>query len=168
MNNPSSDPRETAWRIHAALGEWTARVDAKASFALTLESAALAGIVALSDKNRLFANLTGFGVRGPLWAGILLILAAAVLAILVVVPRLRPREALKAEFDQNFIYFGHLQFWEPTALADRLQQQDMLPALSNQLVNMSKITWRKHRFVQLSFVLAGLGGTLVFIAGIAS
>ncbi|MFJ8669757.1 hypothetical protein [Streptomyces sp. NPDC093600] len=62
----ASDPRETAWRIHAALGEWTARVDAKASFALTLESAALAGIAALSDKNRLFSNLTGFGVRGPL------------------------------------------------------------------------------------------------------
>uniref|UniRef100_UPI003518B20D Pycsar system effector family protein n=1 Tax=Streptomyces calvus TaxID=67282 RepID=UPI003518B20D len=162
----SSDPRETAWRIHAALGEWTARVDAKASFALTLESAALAGIVALSDKDRLFSNLTGFGVRGPLWTGILLILAAAVLAILVVAPRLRAKKKLEAEFSENFIFFGHLQYWEPTALAQKLQEQDMLPVLTNQLVNMSKIAWRKHRFVQLSFLLAGLGGVLVFIAGV--
>ncbi|MFG6294122.1 Pycsar system effector family protein [Streptomyces rochei] len=162
----SSDPHETAWRIHAALGEWTARVDAKASFALTLESAALAGIVALSDKNRLFSNLTGFGVRGPLWAGILLILTAAVLAILVVAPRLRAKKKLEAESSENFIFFGHLQFWEPTALAQKLQEQDMLPVLTNQLVNMSKIAWRKHRFVQLSFLLAGIGGVLVFIAGV--
>ncbi|MFF9101946.1 Pycsar system effector family protein [Streptomyces rubrogriseus] len=162
----SSDPYETAWRVHTALGEWTARVDAKASFALTLESAALAGIVALSDKNRLFSNLTGFSVRGPLWAGILLILVGAVLAIFVVTPRLRSREKLKEEFAENFIYFGHLQFWQPEALTRTLQDQDILPILSAQLVNMSKIAWRKHRFVQLSFLLAGLGGALVFIAGI--
>ncbi|WP_406466462.1 Pycsar system effector family protein [Streptomyces sp. NBC_01594] len=164
----ASDPSETAWRIHAALGEWTARVDAKASFALTLESAALAGIVALSDKNRLFANLTGFTARGPLWAGVLLILAGAVLAILVVAPRLRSKRKLRTEFGQNFIYFGHLQFWEPATLAQKLQDQDMLPVLSTQLVNMSKIAWRKHRFVQLSFLLAALGGVLVFIAGLSA
>ncbi|MFI0155843.1 Pycsar system effector family protein [Streptomyces lydicus] len=161
----NSDPRETAWRIHAALGEWTARVDAKASFALTLESAALAGIVALSDNNRLFSNLTGFSVRGPLWAGIFLILAGAVLAILVVAPRLRARKKLEAEFSENFIFFGHLKYWEPVALAHKLQEQDMLPVLTNQLVNMSKIAWKKHRYVQLSFLLAGVGGILVFIAG---
>lgn len=32
-------------------------------------------------------------------------------------------------------------------------------------INMSKIAWKKHRHVQLSFILAGLGGTLVLIAG---
>ncbi|KUN58205.1 hypothetical protein AQJ54_42720 [Streptomyces griseorubiginosus] len=163
--NQHSTPEETAWRIHAALGEWTGRVDAKASFALTLESAALAGIVALSDKNRLFANLTGFSARGPLWAGVVLILAGAVLSILVVVPRLRCKNVLKCESPDNFIYFGHLQFWDPAALAQKIEQTEMLPVLSNQLVNMSKIAWRKHRFVQWSFLLSALGGILVFIAG---
>jgi len=171
--DPATDPArnapvDTAWRIHAALGEWTARVDAKASFALTLESAALAGIVALSDKDRLFANLTGFSTRGPLWAGVLLILAGAILAILVVTPRLRRKGMLQAESAENFIYFGHLQFWDAAHLAQKLQDQDMLPILSNQLVNMSKIAWRKHRFVQLSFLLAAVGGGLVFIAGLAT
>ncbi|WP_225827136.1 Pycsar system effector family protein [Streptomyces naphthomycinicus] len=66
-------------------------------------------------------------MRGPLWAGILLILTAAVLAILVVTPCLRAKKKLEAEFSENFIFFGHLQFWEPTALAQKLQEQDLLP-----------------------------------------
>jgi hypothetical protein len=162
----AQEPRETAWRIHAAVGEWTARVDAKASFALTLESAALAGIVALSDNGHRFSHLHGYGVRGTLWAGALLILTGAVLAIFVVAPRLRSVKKLESEAPQNFIYFGHLQFWDPAALAQKLEQEDTLPILSNQLVNMSKIAWRKHRFVQLSFLLAAIGGVLVFIAGL--
>lgn len=75
-STPPSTPEshETAWRIHAAIGEWTARVDAKASFALTLESAALAGIVALSDDGHLFGDLHGWGARAPVWTGAVLIL----------------------------------------------------------------------------------------------
>lgn len=42
----------------------------------------------------------------------------------------------------------------------------MLPVVTNQLVNMSKTAWKKHRYVQPSFLLAGIGGVLVFIAGI--
>ncbi|GCB49041.1 Pycsar system effector family protein [Streptomyces sp. NL15-2K] len=164
----TTDPRETAWRIHTSLGEWIARVDAKASFALTLESATLAGIVALSDDGRLFGNLHGWGARPLLWIGTVLILVGAVLAILVVAPRLRSRPALQQEASKSFIYFGHLQFWKPTDLEVALEQQDILPVLSHQLINMSKIAWRKHRFVQLSFLLAAIGGTLVFLAGLAA
>ncbi|MEV5242938.1 Pycsar system effector family protein [Streptomyces cinnamoneus] len=164
----ADEARETAWRIHAAIGEWTTRVDAKASFALTLESAALAGIVALSGDGHRFSHLHGYGARGPLWAGALLILTAAVLAILVVAPRLRSARKLESEAPQNFIYFGHLQFWDPADLIQKLQQEDTLPVLSTQLVNMSKIAWRKHRLVQLSFLLAAIGGALVFIAGLVA
>lgn len=160
--------KETAWRIHEAIGEWTWRVDAKASFALTLESAALAGIVALSDDGHRFSRLHGYGARVPLWAGAVLILAGAVLAALVVVPRLRKVKLLKNEAPDNFIYFGHLQYWDPATLAEKLAQDNTLPILSNQLVNMSKIAWRKHRFVQLSFLLAAVGGVLVFIAGLTA
>ncbi|UFR02307.1 DUF5706 domain-containing protein [Streptomyces sp. Go40/10] len=159
---------DTAWRIHAAIGEWTARVDTKASFALTLESAALAGVVALSDKGRLFSDLHGWSTRALLWAGSVLILAGALLAILVVVPRLRSRKTLEQEAGQSFIYFGHLQFWKPAELEAALEQQNVLSVLSHQLVNMSKIAWRKHRFVQLSFLLAAIGGGFVFVAGLAA
>ncbi|NWF30271.1 hypothetical protein HW130_29135 [Streptomyces sp. PKU-EA00015] len=107
-------------------------------------------------------------MTGRFTLGRVLILAGAVLAILVVVPRLRSRSALEQEAGQSFIYFGHLQFWKPTDLEAALQQQDILPVLSNQLINMSKIAWRKHRFVQLSFLLAAVGGGFVFLAGLAA
>ncbi|MEU9256634.1 Pycsar system effector family protein [Streptomyces sp. NPDC048270] len=139
----AQDPRDTARRIHEALGEWTARVDTKgASFARAVESAAVAGIVALSDKGHIFDNLTGLRVLAPLWAGIFLVMAGALCTITVVAPRLRSRKQLQAEAPDHFTYFGHLQFWDPTALAQKLDQQDMLPILSNRLINMSKIAWK--------------------------
>ncbi|WP_443032530.1 Pycsar system effector family protein [Streptomyces sp. BA2] len=79
-------------------------------------------------------------------------------------PSTQPKAATSRSTQQLHL-LRHLQFWEPTALTQKLEQQDMLPILSNQLINMSKIAWKKHRHVQLSFILAGLGGTLVLIAG---
>lgn len=84
------------------------------------------------------------------------------------VPRLRPRSVLEQEAGQSFIYFGHLQFWKPEDLKTALQQQDILPVLSHQLINMSKIAWRKHRFVQPAFLFAAIGGGFVFSAGLAA
>ncbi|OKI25108.1 Pycsar system effector family protein [Streptomyces sp. CB03911] len=166
MASPS-EATETAWRIHGAIGEWTARVDAKASFALTLESAAAAGIVALSADDHIFAHLQGWGARSLLWIGAFFILVGAVCSILVVIPRLRAGK-VKAEAPNNFIYFGHLMHREKTELVTALQQADMLPVLSQQLIEMSKITWTKHRHVQYSFLLFGIGAILVFFAGIAA
>ncbi|MBZ6295949.1 Pycsar system effector family protein [Streptomyces olivaceus] len=165
MNTPQ-EAAETAWRIHAALGEWTARVDAKASFALTLESAATAGIIALSADDHMFAHLHGWGVRGPLWAGTILILLGGIFASLVVVPRLRSAKTLEAEAPNHFIYFGHLRHRETNELATTLLQTDVMPVLSQQLIKMSDIAWRKHRHVQWSFVCFGVGAGTVFFAGL--
>ncbi|MGW2426163.1 Pycsar system effector family protein [Streptomyces sp. NPDC001709] len=165
MSTPQ-EATETAWRIHGALGEWTARVDAKASFALTLESAATAGIVALSADGHMFSHLHGWGVRAPLWAGTILILIGGIFASLVVVPRLRPAKTLAAEAPNHFIYFGHLRHRETTELTTALLQTDVLPVLSQQLIKMSDIAWRKHRHVQWSFICFGLGAGTVFVAGL--
>lgn len=157
---------ETAWRIHAAVGEWTARVDAKASFALTLESAAVAGIIALSGSGNVFADPHGWAFRCLLWAGITLILIAAVFAVLVVTPRLRA-PSIQAEAAENFIYFGHLMHREATDLAESLRRTDtLLPVLSRQLVVMSKIAWSKHRYVQMSLAFFALGLALVAVAAV--
>ncbi|MFJ2900598.1 Pycsar system effector family protein [Streptomyces sp. NPDC087218] len=156
---------ETAWRIHAELGNWTAKVDAKASFALTLASAAIAGVIALSTDDHVLANLEGWG-RALLWVGTVFILASGIFAMLVVVPRLRARK-VKEEAPSNFIYFGHLMHREPGELAAALEKTDVLPVLSRQLIAMSKITWGKHRHVQWSFITFGLGAGLVFLAGLS-
>ncbi|MFC8175239.1 Pycsar system effector family protein [Streptomyces sp. NPDC057325] len=172
MTAPEPDPKhaqavETAWRIHTELGNWTAKVDAKASFALTLESAATVGVIALSTDDHVLANLHGWGTRSLLWTGTILILISGIFSMLVVVPRLRARK-VKAEAPSNFIYFGHLMHREADELTTALKKTDILPVLSRQLIAVSKIAWGKHRHVQLSFAIFGVGAVLVFLAGLLS
>ncbi|MEV7238062.1 Pycsar system effector family protein [Streptomyces sp. NPDC051020] len=128
----------------------------------------MAGIIALSADDQMFADLHGWGVRAPLWIGASLILIGGIFATLVVVPRLRSSKDLVAEAPTHFIYFGHLRHREPAELATALQQTDVLPVLSQQLIKMSEIAWRKHRHVQWSFLCFGLGAFIVFIAGVVA
>lgn len=151
----SSDPIDAAWKIHAALIDWTGKVDTKASFALTIESALLAGVVTLSGEGRVFYHLSGWAV---FWyvLGIVLLVTAVLCAIWVVRPRLRDAN-LKNEAPKNVIYFGHLRHLTAEAVQDRLQDSSLLPVLSKQLVEMSKIAWTKHKIVQWSLSLAPAG-----------
>lgn len=149
------DPIDTAWKIHAALIDWTGKVDTKASFALTIESALLVGVITLSGEGRVFHHLSGWAV---VWyvLGVLLLIAGVLCAAGVVRPRLRAAN-LEAEAPDNFIYFGHLRHLTPEAVQHRLEGTPLLPVLSKQLVEMSKIAWTKHRLVQLSMSLAPFG-----------
>lgn len=162
---PPPDPVETAWKIHAALADWTGKVDTKAAFALSIESALLAGVVALSGSDSRFSHLKGFWPVLIFWLGVSLLALSVVLSVLVVSPRTRGSK-VAAEWPNNFIYFGHLQHWQPDALADELRQRDPMPVLTRQLVVMSKIAWTKHRRVQESLTLGVAGGFLVAVAGV--
>ncbi len=152
---------DTAWKIHAALVDWTGKVDTKASFALTLESAALVTVVTLSSTAKPLADLGGMALIAYR-VGIALLGLGALCAASVVSPRLRSR-AMKRESAENFIYFGHIKDWEPAALATALRQDDVLAVLSRQLVAMSRIAWRKHRQVQWSLI-SGVTGALIVAA----
>ncbi|PQM52409.1 hypothetical protein C5U48_10090 [Mycolicibacter virginiensis] len=121
-----------------------------------MESALLVGVITLSGDGRVYHQLSGWAV---VWyvVGIVLLIAAAICATAVVRPRLRAAN-LKAEAEDNFIYFGHLRHLTPEAVQARLDDSALLlPVLSKQLVEMSKITWRKHRLVQLSMSLIPVG-----------
>lgn len=84
--------------------------------------------------------------------------ASVTLSVLVVFPQLRARKT-RQEYPSNFIYFGHLRHWVPTELENRLAADPIpLAQLSLQLVNTSKIAWRKHVWLQWSLSL--------FIAGV--
>lgn len=152
MNQDSTD---TAWKIHSALIDWTGKVDTKASFALSIESALLVGVVTLSTADRAFAALSGWSL---VWyvLGITLIVLGVGCAAWVVRPRLRSANA-SLESHRNFIYFGHLRELTPAVVQDHLENSPILPVLSKQLVEMSKIAWTKHRFVQVSMTLAPFG-----------
>jgi len=53
---------DTAWRTHDSLRDWTGKVDAKASFALTIESAVLGSTVALSGRSGPLNGLQGYAL----------------------------------------------------------------------------------------------------------
>ncbi|MBT2366844.1 hypothetical protein J7E88_16380 [Streptomyces sp. ISL-10] len=154
---------KTAWQIHSSLHESTRTVDAKASFALAMESAALAGIAALSGSGRSLDRVTG-PAAAALWLGVALIGLSAVLAVLVVIPRHRGEGRSPSPGEDEFLFYGHLRHWSPDDLAQQLVRVDPLPTLSRQLVVMSAIAWTKHRRVQQSLLLAVAGSAMVAAA----
>ena len=159
------EPVDTAWRIHGAVADWTGKVDAKASFALTIESAVLAGIITLSGSGHRLHGPAGFWPRTMYWVGTSLVILGACLAVLVVAPRLRGGK-VSGEAGRNFVYFGHLQHWTPGELEDALQNRDVLPVLTRQLVVMSQIAWTKHIRVKWSLYAASAGSVLVALAAL--
>jgi hypothetical protein len=160
-----TDPVDTAWKIYTSLVDWTSKADTKASFALTVESATLAGILTLSGSGRHLTKLSGFGLNLLYWAGVGLLALAVLCSISAVVPQTRKRH-LGREHQQNFFYFGHIRHWTPEDLANEIRRSDLLPVLARQLVVMSQIAWRKYRMVQLSLVSALAGAAFTALAGI--
>lgn len=154
---------ETAWKIHATIVDWTGKVDQKASFALAIESAAVLGIIALSESDNPLSALNGFWQLWLYRAGAGSLVMAIGLAMAAVIPRLRG-DKMDVEWRENLIFFGHLKRWQRDELSKALRSRDMLPVLSAQLINMSKIAWRKHRHLQLSLWMAGIGTALVWLA----
>jgi len=160
------DSRDTAWRIHASIVDWTGKVDAKASFALAIESAALAGIVTLTGSGRRLDGLAGWEV-GLFWTGITILLIGVLLVITVVAPRLRSTK-MPSEWQNNYVYFGHLMHWDPEDLQKVVEEEDPLPAVTRNIVVMSKIAWTKHRRLQVSMWLATVGTALVAVAAVVN
>ncbi|WP_426593826.1 Pycsar system effector family protein [Cellulomonas sp. McL0617] len=145
--------------------DWTGRVDTKAAFAFTIESAAIATIVALTANGRLYSSLAGWWTVVLYVVGLGLLLVAAGFAALVVIPRLR-RSKVDAEARDNFIYFGHARLWEPADLATALNERPVLPQLARQIVVMARIAWTKHVRVQWSFSLAVVGSACLVTCGL--
>nr|WP_246406120.1 Pycsar system effector family protein [Modestobacter versicolor] len=124
----------------------------------------LVTIVALSGSGRRLYGLDG-GARVIFWIGVSAIILGVVAVALVVKPRVRRRD-VAGEWPQNYIFFGHLQFWSPADLEVALAERPLLPVLTRQLVNMSKIAWRKHLLVEVSLLCAVVGTALVVLAAL--
>lgn len=166
MSDPGVD---TAWKTHAAIADWTGKVDTKASFALTLEAAALSAVVLLTRPDQPLSRLGSPLGIAAFWLGCTALAIAALMAVSVVIPRTRSGKTAE-EWRENYIYFGHLRYWSADDLALRLssaQEAEILLVLSRQLVNMSKIAWTKHRRVQWSLWLAAIGVILTTTAGLS-
>ncbi|MEU5979659.1 Pycsar system effector family protein [Streptomyces sp. NPDC047315] len=139
----------TAWHVHASVAEVTARGDAKASIALSAELALAA--VAVARLGSPPPHETALS-KGLLYVGAVLLMLASLFALSAVLPRLAapvpPGELL---------YFGALRHWDARELPAALRDADALESLSEQLVTMSRIAWRKHRLVAHSLRVSVLG-----------
>jgi hypothetical protein len=112
------DAVATAWRLHASLADWTGRIDAKASFALTIESAVLAGVGASAGTDHGLGGISGWWAQGAIGAGAALLVLAAFAAVSVVLPRQgRGRSARRGSTNTSSTgtyAAGHRRTW-PTA-----------------------------------------------------
>ena len=171
MTTQSERPLDNAWRIHTQLSDWTGRVDLKARFALSFAAAILAVLLAIyGDGTRLFGSkdhLTDFSHLefSCFVFGVALLLSAILVSTLAINPTLRARES-KKESKTDLIYFGHIRHWDPDILAVELREADILPMLARQHVNVSKMLWSKHRYIQWSLRFATWGFILVLLAEI--
>ena len=157
---------EFAWRTHSAIADWTAKVDAKASIVLALESAIMAAVITFSGRDRPLSALHGWPLA-TYRLGILFMAIGIALAGLVVFPYLDRRGA-RTHWRSGVIYFGHLRRWQPSELTDHLfalSTRTQLDILSRQLITTSKIAWTKHVRLQWSMLGAALGALLFAIAG---
>lgn len=153
---------EFAWNTHQAQENWTAKVDIKATFILTLYALILGGAALSITGDETPLAITHYREFG-LWEwtaliGFALTLIGALLTILAVIPRTKPGP------DPGLIYFGHLYTMEPTSVRERLShlsETDMLNMLSHQLVAMSRVNWRKHRDLRRGMITGTLGSIAV-------
>lgn len=151
---------EFAWRVNDGINDWTARVDGKASTSLAIEAAVAAVVVLLATGDGELAHAHGL-TGWILGCGVAALALAVLASVAVVFPQLRGFSTRK-EYRTGVIYFGHLRHWDPGELARHLEQNPTdLAGLSQQLVRMSKITWRKHRWLQWSLALFVIGMVLV-------
>jgi hypothetical protein len=155
---------EFAWRVHAALEAWTAKVDMKASILLAFQGGAF---IFAATSRELFLSTPD---RRPALvgaAGVALLVSAMALATATVLPMLGSAKRHRADHPHEWIYFGHVRHWESTELAarlSRLTERDEVRALCAQLVRMSRLNWRKHRMLQGSVVLTVIS-MLVMVSG---
>lgn len=155
---------DNAWQLHAAQMEWTGKVDTKAGFILTLDTAAIATGVALSADGLVFHGIRESWIQVLYGFALSSLIVAAALAAWAVAPALRSGK-LKEEATVDFIYFGHSRHWQADDLAAVLRDGDALPVVTRQVVRMAGIAWDKHRRVWWSTWLTLVGVALMAASG---
>jgi hypothetical protein len=164
-SSADSDGIDFAWRVHEALDSWTGKVDTKASIALGIEIAVFGFVVTLSEKPNRLSALKGTDLT-LLQAGLASVALSILLALAVVFPQIA-RLKSRRNWKSNMIFFGHLRRWQPAELAEALRQgPPEEEQLARQLVEMSKVAWRKHAWLQWSVVSFIAGSTCLLLASI--
>lgn len=81
-------------------------------------------------------------------------------------PRLGQKEKTRGHQRQG-IYFGVLRHWSSAELKDYLAdltEQQEFDAVGHQIIEMARHNWAKHRWIQISLILASAG---IFVVSFA-
>jgi hypothetical protein len=146
---------ELAWRVHETVAASISKADAKAGFIVTLDTAILAAVITVTNLDRLSTT-----ARTLVQIGTIVLALAVVLGVLAVVPILRARHTNNRRIG-DFLYFGALRNHDAFELAERLEEADTTLALSAQSITLARLSWRKHRALQLCMLATIVGGNLI-------
>lgn len=142
---------ELSWRVLGEVAGSISKADTKAGFVTGLNTAVLAGVLALTHLDRL-----GIAARVFVTIGAVLLVIALMFAVAVVLPILRARKSKHTS--GNFLYFGTVRQHSPAGLLARIASEDTAHTVCAQAVVLSRLSWLKHRLLQVS-MLATIAGT---------
>jgi hypothetical protein len=151
---------DVAWRAHVAQENWATKVDTKASIFLALDGVVIGVTLAARAQKGSFIDVLGGWRAGLLVAALVTCFVAALIAAVAISPVLgRPR-------NRGTIYFGDLRRRHADDLAAQLATmtvQNQISQVSEQLVAMARITWLKHRLMQVAVAAALVGYVLIML-----
>ncbi|TWD81647.1 hypothetical protein FB561_2767 [Kribbella amoyensis] len=161
-----SEQLDLAKWMHDSAAGAIERADNKAGFAVPVESALTAVVLALVSQS----GGSPIGARVLLGLSLVALAVAIVAAMLVVVPRLHApgKDLVPGEF----LYFGAVRLRSIGELGRHFftfpsegpQVAQPWEAVSHQAKVLSEIAWAKHRLVRVSFLAVSLGGFLAAAA----
>lgn len=154
LNTPTNDGATLASRVLDTVGCSIGKADSKAAFLTSLDTAVLAGVLAMQPAG------LGAVSRVLLGAGAGLITVAALLAVAVVLPILRSRHAGRRTAG-DFLYFGAVRTHTAAELTERLTSADSVKGVCAQAITLSRLSWLKHRLLQVAMLATIAGGLLI-------
>lgn len=152
------DKIEFAWHVHAAQEAWTAKVDAKASLLLAAQTALLSASVAIAALGGL--QRLNDAARGMVGVSSICLTFGIGLAGAAVFPMLGKSDS------PSLIYFGGVRHLGKPRYRQALRDAALpsqLSALGDQVFEMSRRNWRKHRLLQFGMGCSGVA--VLFAAG---
>lgn len=148
-----------AWKVFDAQNSWIERADVKASIILALEAAILGFVVVLSANHQVLSALHGLKRAVDVAADALLLLSVLT-SLSAITPHLGRTKA--ATQTKGIIYFGQLRHLAPQELGRAFRESHPTNEdVSEQVVILAAVSWRKHVKLQYSIIMLVTGVLLL-------
>lgn len=163
-NEPDAETSAFLWEVHRYTNEYIRFADTKAAFIAGASMALIGALVASSSLD------SSFEITPSLWSkvqwlaalGLVLLVAALILSIFAIRPRLRKHSTA------GFIYWGsiagHGSATQYTEQVRALSARGRALAVSDHLFILATIAERKYAYVDRAMILGVIGGVFAGLA----